>query len=210
MSPRRLVLHHDHVQLLEREQQRQGGHRARGPGEQVAQPAAPDRRMVGVRQVRRSTTPSTSATATSDSGVPRKAPVTSSPAPTSASAKSRRAMASPIDAERHRPVAARSPGARRARPTGSPRACRSRARRRRPSPRPRDHAPRSRRAAGSRARPPRASPGRAARASGPTPAPAASLRARRGRDTSRATAICSAEPGTIRMMNADTSAASEP
>jgi hypothetical protein len=41
-----------------------------------------------------------------------------------------------------------------------------------------------------------------------TPAPASGPSA--SRETSRATAICSADPGTMTMMNADISAASEP
>jgi hypothetical protein len=43
-----------------------------------------------------------------------------------------------------------------------------------------------------------------------TPAPASSLPPATARETSRATAICRADPGTIRMMKADISTASEP
>ena len=53
-----------------------------------------------------------------------------------------------------------------------------------------------------------ASPSRASQPR--TAAPASALPPATARDTSRATAICSAEPGTIRMMKAEISAASEP
>ncbi len=45
---------------------------------------------------------------------------------------------------------------------------------------------------------------------GLTPDPASGSSRASARDSSRATAICSAEPGTARMMKADMSTASEP
>ena len=122
MSPDSLVLDHDHMHLLQGEQERQGDHRRPGAGQQIAQPGRGGSGRAG-RQAVVERPGQHSATATSAERASEEGAGHVKADRHEASSRTRDASRPRPPCSRRRCGSPRSPAAPRARPTASSRAC---------------------------------------------------------------------------------------